>query len=150
ALVLLTPGVLMLVASSRMAQPTLQGDWDDAAWLRRFRGGLRARLVPADTARGHVVEVEQAIAAGAGSAFAEFGHPLVLAEELAQADRTARARRWWLTTVAGSVVPLGLAALVIVNDSWGPLTVPIAGFLLVMGLATSAAAWGRRPWAQRR
>jgi hypothetical protein len=150
ALVLLTPGVLMLVASSRMAQPTLQGDWDDAAWLRRFRGGLRARLVPADTARGHVVEVEQAIAAGAGSAFAEFGHPLVLAEELAQADRTARARRWWLTTVAGSVVPLGVAALVIVNDSWGPLTVPIAAFLLLVGLATSAAAWGRRPWAQRR
>jgi hypothetical protein len=66
AVALLTPGVLLLVASSRMAQPTLQGDWDDAAWLRRFRGGLRARLVPAATARGHVAEVEQAIRTGRG------------------------------------------------------------------------------------
>ena len=150
AVVLLTPGVLLLVASSRMPQPSLQGDWDDAAWLRRFRGGLRARLVPAETARSHVAEVEQAIGTGAGSAFAEFGHPLVLAEELARADRTARARRWWVTTVAGTVVPLGLAVLVVTNDSWGPLTVPIAAVFLLVGLATPVAAWGRRPWAERR
>ena len=149
AVVLLTPGVLLLVASSRMAQPTLQGDWDDAAWLRRFRGGLRARLVPAETARGHVAEVEQAIGTGAGSAFAEFGHPLVLAEELARADRTARARRWWVTTVAGSVVTLGVAVLVVTNGSWGPLTVPIAALFLLVGLAPPVAAWGRRPWAER-
>jgi len=150
AVVLLAPGVLLLVASSRMAQPTLQGDWDNAAWLRRFRGGLRARLVPAQTARGHVAEVQQAIRIGAGSAFAEFGHPLVLAEELARADRTARARRWWVTTVGGTVVPLGVAVLVLVNDSWGPLTVPIAALCLLVGLATPVAAWGRRPWAERR
>jgi hypothetical protein len=120
AVVLLSPGVLMLVASNRMAQPSLQNDWDDAAWLRRFRGGLRARLVPAQTARGHVAEVEQAIRTRTGSAFAEFGHPLVLAEELARADRTARARRWWVTTVVGTVVPLAVAASIATNDSWGP------------------------------
>ena len=150
AVALLTPGVLLLVASSRMAQPTLQGDWDDAAWLRRFRGGLRARLVPAQTARGHVAEVEQAIRTGAGSAVAEFGHPLVLAEELARADRTAQARRWWVSTVAGSVVPLGLGVLVLVNDSWGPLTMPIAAVCLLVGLASPLAAWDRRPWAGSR
>ena len=150
AVLLLTPGVLLLVTSSRMAQPSLQGDWDDAAWLRRFRGALRARLVPAQTARGHVAEVEQTIGTGAGSAFGEFGHPLVLAEELARADRTARARRWWVTTVSGTVVPLGLAVLVVTNDSWGPLTVPIAVLFLLVGLGTPLAAWGRRPWAERR
>ena len=150
ALLLLTPGALLLVASSRMAQPTLQGHWDDDAWLRRFRGGLRARLVPAQTAHGHVAEVEQAIGTGAGSAFAEFGHPLVLAEELARADRTARARRWWVTTVSGTVVPLGIAVLVVTNDSWGLLTVPIAAVFLLVGLTTPLAAWARRPWAERR
>ncbi len=149
AVVLLTPGVLLLVASSRLAQPTLQGDWDDAAWMRRFRGGLRARLVPAETARGHVAEVEQGLGTGAGSAFAEFGHPLVLAEELARADRTARARRWRVTTVAGTLVPLGIAVLVVTSDSWGPLTAPIATLFLLVGLARPVAAWGRRPWAEQ-
>lgn len=150
AVVLLTPGVLLLVASSRTAPPTLTGDWDDAAWLRRLRAGLRARLVPEATARGHVAEVQQALENGAGSAFAEFGHPLVLAEELAQADRTARARRWWVTTVAGTIVPLGVAALVVINDSWGPLTAVIAALFLFAGLARPVAAWGGRPWAVRR
>jgi len=150
AVVLLTPGVLLLVDSSRMAQPTLQGDWDDAAWLRRLRGGLRARLVPAATARGHVAEVQQAIGTGAGSAFPEFGHPLVLAEELARADRTARARRWWVTTVAGTVFSLGVAAVLATGDSWGPLTVPMAALFLLAGLVKPMAAWGRRPWRESR
>lgn len=120
----LAPGVVTLVVASRMPQPDLRRRWDDAEWLRRFRGGLRARLVPASTARGHVVEIEQALGSETASAAAEFGHPLVLARELAEVDRTARTRRWWLSTVAGTGTPLVIAALVVANDSWGALTIP--------------------------
>jgi hypothetical protein len=147
---LIAPGVLALVVAARMPHPSLRESWDDDEWLRRFRTALRSRLVPSATARDHVAEVEQAIAAGATSAFAEYGHPLVLARRLAQADHTARARRWWVSTVAGTGTPLVIAALVVTMGTWGPLTVPAALFLLLSGLATLAVGWGDRPGMERR
>lgn len=146
---LIAPGILTLVAASRMPDPSLSENWSDAEWLRRFRNGLRSRLVPSATARDHVAEIQQAIAASAASAFAEYGHPLVLARRLAQADRTARARRWWVSTVAGAGTPLVMAALILAMDSWGVLTVPVALFLLLGALLTLVVGWRGRPWAER-
>lgn len=145
---LLAPGVVALVVASRMPQQTLRESWDDADWLSRFRGGLRARLVPAATARGHVAEIKQAMGARGESAYAEFGHPLVLARELAEADRTARSRRWWLSTIAGTGTPLLIAALVFAMESWGTLTIPMVIILLLGSLVTPIVGWGDRPWAK--
>lgn len=147
---LLAPGVLALVVGSRMPQQTLRETWDDADWLRRFRGGLRTRLVPAATARGHLVEIEQAMASGTASAFTEFGHPLVLAREIADADRTARSRRWWLSTVARTSTLLVIAALVLANDSWGAITIPLGVVLLLSATVSLVIGWSNRPWAHRR
>ena len=133
-----------------MPQQTLREDWDDAEWLRRLRGGLRARLVPSAIARGHVLEVDQAMGSRARSAFAEFGHPLVLARELAQADRTARARRWWVSTVAGTGTPLLIAVLVLRNDSWGFLTIPLGVTFLLCAVITLVVGWRGRPWSKGR
>ena len=145
---LLAPGVVALVVASRMPQQTLRESWDDADWLPRFRGGLRARLVPAATARGHVAEIKQAMGARGESAYAEFGHPLVLARELAEADRTARSRRWWLSTIAGTGTPLVIAVLVFAMESWGTLTIPVVIILLIGSLVTPVVGWGDRPWAK--
>lgn len=147
---LLAPGVVALVAAGRIPSGTLRAGWDDAAWLRRFRDGLRTRLVPRVTVRGHVAEVEQAVRAGGTSAGDEFGHPLVLARRLADADRTARARHWWVSTVTGVVAPLITATLVLAMDSWGALTVPVVVVLVLGALVTPVVGWDDRPWAQRR
>jgi len=147
---LLAPGVLALVAASRMPQQSLREDWDDAEWLRRFKGGLRARLVPAATARGHVAEIEQAIGSGVPSAFAEFGHPLVLARELAEADRTARTRLWWVATVVGTGTPLLIAAVILGLGSWEVLAIPVVALLLLGAVITLVVGWGERPWVRGR
>jgi hypothetical protein len=147
---LIAPGLLALVVAARMPHPTLRASWDDDEWLRRFRNALRGRFVPSATARDHVAEVRQVIAAGATSAVAEYGHPLVLARRLAEADRTARARRWWVSTVAGTGTPLVVAALVVTMGTWGALTVPAVVFLLLSALATLLVGWGDRPGVERR
>lgn len=147
---LLAPGVLTLAAASRLPQPTLRQDWDDDEWLRRFHGGLRTRLVPAATAAGHVHEVRQAVVTGTTSAYEEFGHPLVLASQVAEADRTARTRRWWVSTLVGTGAPLAIALLVHVNDSWGPLTVPLVVGLTLGAVMRPLVRWGERPWRHRR
>lgn len=59
--------------ASRMPRHELGENWNDVQWLRRFRGGLRARLMPAATARGHIAEIEQTLAGGGMSAYPEFG-----------------------------------------------------------------------------
>jgi len=146
---LLAPGVVVLVVAGRLPQQTLRQDWGDDEWLRRFRGGLASRLVPRATARAHVAEVQQQVASSGVPAHVEFGHPLVLARDVAGADRTARARRWWTATVAGTGAPLVIGVLVLVNDGWGALTVPLGAVLLVVGLSRPVVAWGRRPWAQQ-
>ena len=108
------------------------------------------RLVSSATAQGHVDEVRQTIRSGTASAFEEFGHPLVLARELADADRTGRTRRWWVTVVAGPGTSLGCAVLTHVNDSWGAATTPLVvvfGLIAVVGLLVR---WGDRPWRPRR
>lgn len=148
ALGMLAPGVAALVASSRMTQRESQEGWDDAEWLRRFRGSLRAHLVPGTTARGHVAEIEQSLVTGKTAAFAEFGHPLTLAREVATADRTARKRRWWLSTVAGTGAPLAIGALMIVNQSWGVMSIPVAVAFLLAGAIAPIVRWGDRPWAK--
>lgn len=147
---LLVPGVVLLVVASRMPPQVLRQDWDDVEWLRRFRGGLRTRLVPAATAMGHVREVEQTLSAGSVSAFEEYGHPLVLARELAAADRTARSRRWWLATVGGAGTTLVLAVAVLVLGSGGAWTIPLGVALLLSVIITLVISWRSRPWAQRR
>ncbi|NAZ80228.1 hypothetical protein GTR02_00125 [Kineococcus sp. R8] len=146
---LLVPGVVVLVVAARMPQPSLRLEWDDAEWLRRFRGGLVSRLVPRATARAHVAEVEQQVSSSGVPAHAEFGHPLVLAREVARADRTARARWWWVATVAGTGVPLVIGLLILVNNSWGALSIPLGAFLVLVGLSRSVAAWRGRPWARQ-
>jgi hypothetical protein len=150
ALGMLAPGVVALVVPSRMPQPEYRECWDDAEWLRRFRGGLRARLVTATAARGHVAEIEQALVAGRTSAYAEFGHPLTLARELAKADGSARRRRWWVSTVTGTGGPLAIAVVVIANQSWGALTIPVAVALLLTGAGATVVGWENRPWAKGR
>lgn len=146
---LLVPGVVALLVASRMPQQTLRLDWDDAEWLRRFRGGLASRLVPRATARAHVAEVEQQASSSGVPAHMEFGHPLVLAREVAGADRTAKARWWWATTVAGTGAPLAIGLLILFNDNWGALTIPLAVTFVLMGLLRPVFAWGGRPWAQQ-
>ncbi|MGJ7442059.1 hypothetical protein [Aquipuribacter sp. MA13-6] len=148
---LLAPGVLALVVADRMPQQVLRDRWDDTEWLRRFRGGLRSRLVPAATARGHVAEVEHALRAGFAPAAVEFGHPVVLARRLAEADRTARTRRWWVSTVTGTVTPLAVAAAIVALDSGGGvLTAVFVVLLLLSAAVTVVVGWGDRPWAGRR
>lgn len=147
---MLAPGVLVLVAASRLPQPTLREDWDDAEWLRRFRSGLRTRLVPSATTRGHVDEVHQTIRTGTASAFEEFGHPLVLARQLADADRTGRTRRWWVSVIAGTGTPLAAAALTHTNDSWGALTMPLVVIFVLIAVVTLLVRWSDRPWRTRR
>jgi hypothetical protein len=147
---LIAPGILTLMVAGRMPDTALSESWDDTEWLRRFRYGLRSRFVPSATARDHVAEVEQAIVASAASAFAEYGHPLVLARRLAQVDHTARARRWWVSTVAGAGTPLIMAALILAMDSWRAFTVPVVVFLVLGALVTLVVGWGDRPWANRR
>lgn len=147
---LLAPGISALVIADRMPRQELCENWDDSQWLRRFRGGLRARLVPAVTARGHVAEIEQALAAGGVSAYSEFGHPLTLAHDLAQADKTARRRLWAVSTGAALGAPLCLAVLVMANQSWGMLTIPVAVAFCLMAAGAFVAGWGRRPWTTQR
>lgn len=148
ALGMLAPGVATLVVASRMPQQVLCESWDDLEWLRRFRGGLRARLMPAATARGHVAEIEQTLAAGGTSAYSEFGHPLALAREVAAADRAARARLWAVSTIAAAGAPLGIAVLVLANQSWGTLTVPVTVALVLVGAITLVFGWRGRPWTK--
>lgn len=149
ALGMLAPGVAALVAASRMPQQKLRKSWDDSKWLRRFRGGLRSRLMPAATARDHIAEIKQTLAVGGTSAYSEFGHPLVLAREIAAADRSVRARLWCVSTIAGAGVPLCLAALVLANQSWGSLTVPATVALTLAAAVALALGWHGRPWARR-
>ena len=146
ALAMLAPGVATVMLASRLPRHELREEWDDEQWLRRFRGGLRARLVPAATARGHVAEVEQTLAAGGTSASSEFGHPLTLAHEVARADRTARRRRWAVSTSAAAGVPVWIAALAAAGQSWGTLTVPVVAILVVTAVGGLVVGWGRRPW----
>lgn len=150
ALGMLAPGVAALVLSSRMPQQVLRQNWDDAEWLHSFRGGLRSRLMPAATARGHVAEIEQTLAAGEASAYSEFGHPLTLATEVAAADRTAQARLWAVSTIARAGGPLCIAVLVLANQSWGALTVPVAVAFVLVAAAAAVVGWHRRPWRSRR
>lgn len=150
ALVMLAPGIATLVVARRMPQQELRENWDDSEWLRRFRGGLRARLVPAVTARGHVAEIEQALAAVETSAYSEFGHPLALAHEVAAADRVARIRLWAVSTIAAAGAPLCIAALVLANQSWGTLTVPAAVALVLVAAGAFIIGLRGRPWRKRR
>ncbi len=149
AVVMVAPGIAMLVASSRMPQQELRESWADDEWLHRFRGALRARLVPAAASRGHVTEIQQATASGATSAYEEFGHPVALARVVADADRTARSRRWWVSTVAGVAAPSGLALLVLANHSWGAMTFPLAAVLVLVAGTRLVVGWGARPHTDR-
>ena len=149
-LVVIAPGVLLLVIASRLPQPSLSEDWDDDVWLRRFRTSLRTRLVPVDTAVGHVEEVRQAIRTGTATAVEEFGHPLVLARQLAEADRTARTRRWWVSVVAGTGTPLTIAAFTFVLDDWGAWTVPLGVMWALAAVVALLVRWHDRPWGTRR
>ena len=147
---MLVPGIALLVIANRMPQQDLRERWDDSQWLRRFRGSLRARLMPAATARGHVAEIEQTLAAGGMSAYSEFGHPLVLAHEVAAADKTARTRLWAVSTAATVGTPLCIAVLVVANQTWGMLTIPLAVAFLLMAAGACVVGWGRRPWKKER
>lgn len=148
--VMLGPGIVVLLVLSRMPQHDLRSTWDDGAWLRRFRGGLRSRLMPPKTARGHVAEVEQALEWAGTTAYTEFGHPLSFARELAAADRATRARQRWAVTTVSTGGPLLIAALILTNQSWGMLTVPVAvGFVLSAVIAFSVG-WNDQPQMMKR
>ncbi|TFD12946.1 hypothetical protein E3T35_06610 [Cryobacterium sp. TMT1-2-2] len=149
-LALIAPGIVILVRASRMQRQVLRTSWDDSDWLRRLRGGLRARFVPADIARGHVSEIQQSLAVSDKLAYEEYGHPLVLARDIADADRTSRLRLWWLWILAGTGSPLVGTALVVTAQSWGNLTIPIASLLLLSSIVTPLVGWSRRPWVQQR
>lgn len=146
---LMVPGLALLLFGSRMPKPTLREHWTDEEWLSRFRSALRGRLVPAVAARGHVAEIEQALGNGDTSAFSEYGHPLILAREIANSDHGARARRWWLSMLGGSVLPAVLAVLIALSRTWGTLTIPVVVVLALLAMISFAAGWGDRPRAQR-
>lgn len=139
------PGLILLLVAHLLPQPSLRADWDDAEWLRIFRGGLRARLVPGVTARGHVAEIEQAIGSGSESAAAEFGHPLVLARTLAKDDPVAGVRRWWMSAIGACAIPLVLAAMNASSRTWGIFSVPIAIVLAIVGVVMMVIKWRQRP-----
>ncbi len=147
---LLLPGILVLVISSRMATVEVRESWTKEEWLRRFRGGLRARLVPSATVRAHCAEIEQALSCSAGRAegapYALLGHPAVAARDLAATDKTSTARRWWLWSVSGAVLPLVTVGLILTTGSWGVLTFPLAGLLLLAAPMRWMSTWGDRPW----
>lgn len=147
---LLTPGVVALLTASRLPQPILRETWSDEEWLRRFRAGLRARLVPAVTAHNHVTEIEQTMRSETTSISQEFGHPLVLSRELAGADRAARARLWWASTIVGTGTPLVIAALILTVGTWGALTIPLAVVLLLSSVLTPALGWKDQPQIGKR
>lgn len=149
AAVVLAPGVALLVGAHRLRQPQLRTDWSDDAWLRRFRGGLLTRLVPAAAAREHVSEIEQSLGFGT-TAHAEFGHPVVLAREIAAADRIARVRRWRSSVVLGVGAPLLMAALILLSWIWGAWSIPAAAVPAAAALVALRALRGARPGAQRR
>ncbi len=149
ALGIIAPGVATLVAASWLPHKELREEWTDAEWLRRFRGSLRAHLMPAAATHGHVAEIQQALTPGAASAYAEFGHPVTLARVVAAADSVSRARRWWVATVVGVGVPLGIALVVFTNQSWGALSLPGAVALVLVAGAKLVASWSSRPYADR-
>lgn len=146
---LMAPGLVALGVAAAMPPQVLQMDWDDAKWWRRFRGGLTCRLVPQAAVRAHVAEVRQQLSSSGVAAHVEFGHPLVLAREIAGADRTARARRWWMLTIAGTIAPLLVGLLILVGGTWGALTIPVGVIFVLVGLSRPVIAWGRRPWAKQ-
>ncbi|PAU90613.1 hypothetical protein CK505_09615 [Kocuria sp. WN036] len=146
---MLTPGVVLLAVSQRMPQQVLRQEWNDEQWLRRFTSGLRTRLVPSRSVRDHVTEIEQALELSGTSAYAEFGHPLVLARDLAATHRIARTRRWWALTFAGTLTPLVIAALIVDAHSWGALTIPVALAFVLSAAVVLGTAWGDRPWRAR-
>jgi hypothetical protein len=150
AAVLLTPGVVLLVVSQAMPQQVLRQQWSDEQWMRRFTGALRTRLMPSRTTRDHVTEIEHALELAGTTASTEFGHPLVLARELAAANRIARTRRWWLLTLTGTLTPVVIAALIATNHSWGALTIPIALAFALSAAVVLSTAWPHRPWTARR
>ena len=91
ALGLLAPGIVVLVGASRMPRQPLRESWGKAERLRRFRGGMRAALVPAATARGHVAEIEQALASAGSTADSPRATTVALDE--GQHGHAARHRR---------------------------------------------------------
>lgn len=101
--------------------------------------------MPHVTALGHVAEIEQAIDPGSDSAATEFGHPLVLARELAQDDRAARARRWWMSAIGACAVPLVLAVMTASSKTWGMFSVPIAIVLAIVAVVMVVNKWRQRP-----
>ena len=149
-LAMLTPGVVTLVLASRMQQPVLRTRWDDTDWLWRLRGGLRARLGPEITARDHVTEIQHALGISGETAYEEFGHALVLAHDIADADRASRSRLWWLSTLAGTGSPLAIAALVVTTQAWENLTIPVVFLLFLSSFVTPIVGWSHRPWLQER
>ena len=150
AAAMLAPGVALLVVSQRMPQQVLRHQWSDEQWMRRFTGALRARLMPSRTTRDHVTEIKHALELAGTTAYTEFGHPLVLARDLAAANRVARTRRWWLLTLTGTLTPLVIAVLIVTNHSWGALTIPVALAFVLSAAVVLGASWGDRPWMARR
>lgn len=150
AAAMLAPGVVLLMVSQRMPQQELRQQWSDEQWMRRFASGLRARLMPSPTARDHVTEIEHALELAGTSAYTEFGHPLVLARDLAATNRVARTRRWWLLTLTGTFAPLLIAALIATSHSWGALTIPVVLAFVLSAAVALGTAWGDRPWMTRR
>lgn len=143
---LLMPGVALLIIGGNLRE-RLQEDWSDGEWLQRFRNGLRTRLLPAEAARGHIAEVVQTIARGGdGSANREFGHPLVYARALAQANRHSRGRRWWVSAVGTIGWPLAFLALMLLIDTGSALRIPFAVLFGLGAVAGTAALWPTRPW----
>lgn len=143
---LLLPGIALLIIGGTMREH-LRTDWNDDEWLQRFRNGLRTRLLPAEAARGHIAEAVQTIAhEGEGSAYREFGHPLVYARALAQADRSSRGRRWWLSAVGTIGGPLALLALMPFTDTGSVLRIPFAVLLGIRALLGTTNLWPTRPW----
>lgn len=148
ALVMLLPGAALLVLASRMPATRLREEWSDDAWLRRFRGGLRSRLVPASRIEAHVAEAASVIAqAGERSAYREFGHPLAYARELADVDAQSCARRWRLAAAAGVGAPLAIAALILLTPGTDAVEAFELLVLAVLALVGAASAWRSRPGA---
>ena len=149
-LALIAPGGIIFLLANRMAQKASHEVWDDAEWLRRFRSGLRSRLMPAVVARTYVAKFEQVIATANSSAGARFGHPLTLARKVADADESTRARRWWMSTVVGMGLPIIVAISILLSNSWGKLTVPTVTMLFLIAVLTPTFGWADRPWAQKK
>lgn len=149
AAAMLLPGIVALLVARRIPESPPQTQWDDAVWLRRFRGALVLKGVSRSRIREQELEVRQMMSeAGATSLYDECGHPIGFARQLATHDRSAKGRRWGWGSVAQVIMPMLIAIAALPDDGqiWTWWRIVIFGSAVLLFAATVISQWRSRPW----